>query len=114
MGPAADGLRQPPHSARHRQMRRIRKAGLVGAILGALIGAFFGLIAPITVAGGGFALIYLPPPSWVWLPNGIWPFGVFGALEWMIPGYGLGIFVGSVRRVPRLEASPSPGKPELR
>ncbi len=90
-------------STQARQIRRIWKSGLVGAMVGALIGAFFGLVTPITAAAGAGVLIYLPPPSWFPPSVGIWIFPVLGGIEGMIVGYALGAFVGAVWRVPLLE-----------
>jgi hypothetical protein len=86
-----------------KQRRRTWKSGVVGAVAGAVIGAFFGLIAPITAGVAGFALIYLPPPSWIWPRMGVWLYGVLGGLEWMIAGCMLGAFIGAVTRVPPRE-----------
>jgi hypothetical protein len=82
------------------RVRHIRRSGIWGTVAGALIGAFFGLITPITVGAAGFALIYLPPPSWFLAPVGLWIFPALGGIEGMIAGYPLGAFVGAVRRAP--------------
>ena len=78
---------------------RIRRAGRIGAVIAAVAGGFFGLIAPLTLGVGGFALIYVAP--WVNLPAvPLWAALVpFGALQWIIPGWLLGRFLASITGV---------------
>lgn len=94
---------EAPDSTSALRIRRIRRSGIRGAVAGALIGAFFGLCVPITVGAAGFALIYLPPPSWFPSLVGLWIFPALGGVEGIIAGYALGAFVSAVRREPPRE-----------
>jgi hypothetical protein len=49
----------------------------------------------------GILLTYLPSQLRAGWPSGFWPFAALGALEWLIPGILIGLFVGAVTSVNR-------------
>ena len=100
-----------PSTAAQRQRRRITIAGQFGAVFGIGCGAVFGLLTPILVGAAGLLLIYMPAPTWTgwaWFPSSLWPFAALGAIEWVIPGVLIGLFIGAVIRVrPNRPTDPS-------